>query len=418
MHNTSGLLIKSALVGVLTGLIGVLFHTLLDAVAGWQQLLPVYIRETALSLPLLCVLTASAVVFSLFLVRKYAPEASGSGVQRVEIILKKHMPVRWKRVLPVKFAAGFLAIGSGMLLGREGPTIHMGSALGTMVAGEDRQSRFQHHVLVAAGAGAGLAAAFNAPLAGVIFVTEEMRDQFKYNFPSLMAVTISSSIAVLVLQILYGRQPDILGADFYSPALSTLPLFAVLGCCFGLIGTQFNRLLVYGVSFSKSLTGLKPYLFAVIVALCLSAAFYAAPATVGGGHHTLELALHHDYTTSGMLLFFIIRFFLSILSYAVGTPGGIFAPLLALGTFFGLWYGQVVTMFFPGLVQFPGIFAVGGMSALFAATVQAPLTGIVLIVEMTRSYQLILPLMVTCLSASLVANFLGGRPIYSVLAKL
>lgn len=119
-----------------------------------------------------------------------------------------------------------------------------------------------------------------------------------------------------------------------------------------------------------------------------------------------------------MLVVFVLRFFFSICSYSIGTPGGIFAPMLALGTFFGLWYGQIVTMLFPGLVEHPGVFAIGGMGALFAATVQAPITGIVLIVEMTRSYELILPLMVTCLSASLVANRLGGRPIYSLLAEL
>ena len=92
--------------------------------------------------------------------------------------------------------------------------------------------------------------------------------------------------------------------------------------------------------------------------------------------------------------------------------------MLALGTFIGLWYGQVIVGFFPALVEHPGIVAIGGMGALFAATVQAPITGIVLIVEMTRSYEMILPLMVTCLSASLVANRLGGRPIYAQLAKL
>jgi CIC family chloride channel protein len=385
------LLLKSGLVGLLTGLIAALFHTLLDLADNWRRMLHHNIDESTIILPLFCVLTGSAVVLSLFLV---------------------------KRILPVKFVGGLLAIGSGMVLGREGPTIHMGSALGTMVGGESQQNRFQHHVLVAAGAAAGLAAAFNAPLAGLIFVTEEMRDQFKYNFHSLMAVTLSATTAVIVVQFFNGRQPDIANASFLCPALSTFPLFALLGVCFGVIGTQFNRLLIYGVSFGKRLKGPKPYLFAALVAVSITAAAYFFPAVAGSGHNALELALNNDFSTRTMLAIFVLRFLFSLFSYSIGTPGGIFAPMLALGTFFGLWYGHVVAMLFPGLVEYPGVFAIGGMGALFAATVQAPVTGIVLIIEMTRSYELILPLMVTCLSASLVANRMGGQPIYSRLAKL
>lgn len=417
IHNSNTLFLKSGLVGLLTGLVAALFHTLLDAADNWQQILHRNIDELIIVLPLLCMLTAGAVVLSLFLVKKIAPEASGSGIQQVEIILKEQKAIRWQRVLPVKFVGGLLAIGSGMVLGREGPTIHMGSALGTMVGGERRQDRFQHHVLIAAGAAAGLAAAFNAPLAGLIFVTEEMRDQFKYNFHSLMAVTLSATTAVIVVQLFTGQQPDIANASFHCPALSTLPLFALLGVCFGLIGTQFNHLLICGVSFGKRLKGPKSYLFAAIVASTIAVAGYFFPGVAGSGHNALELALNNDFNTRTMLAFFILRFFFSIFSYSIGTPGGLFAPMLALGTFFGLWYGHVITIFFPGLVEYSGVFAIGGMGALFAATVQAPITGIVLIVEMTRSYELILPLMVTCLSASLVANRMGGRPIYSQLAE-
>lgn len=412
------LLFKSGLVGLLTGLVAALFHTLLDSADDWRQRLFHYVDGSILLLLCLCILTAGAVVFSLFLVRKFAPEASGSGIQRVEITLKEHKTIRWQRILPVKFLGGLLAIGSGMVLGREGPTIHMGSALGTMVGGEAHQNRFQHHVLVAAGAAAGLAAAFNAPLAGLIFVTEEMRDQFRYNFLSLMAVTLASTLAVVVVQVLNGQQSDIVNASFQCPSLTSLPLFALLGGCFGGIGALFNRLLLFGVAFGKRQKGLRPYFLAVLVAVVICIAGYIFPVATGSGHNALELALNHHFSTRVMLVVFVLRFFFSLCSYSIGTPGGIFAPMLALGTFFGLWYGQIVTMIFPGLVEHPGVFAIGGMGALFAATVQAPITGIVLIVEMTRSYELILPLMVTCLSASLVANRLGGRPIYSRLAEL
>ncbi len=418
-RNFSNILIfKSGLVGLLAGLLGALFHTCLDFADSWRKTFIDNIDGGgggSMGLLLLfLVLSCGAVVFSVFLVRKFAPEAAGSGIPQVEIALKKNQRIHWQRVLPVKFIGGVLAIGSGLVLGREGPTIHMGSAIGDIVGAD----KFQHHVLVAAGAAAGLAAAFNAPLAGLIFVTEEMRDHFEYNFQSLMAVIFASCISVIVVQVLNGPQPEILNASFHAPKLATLPLFAILGVIFGFIGTVFNTLMLKGVLFSKKQKGFRPYLLALIIALTVAVVGCLLPNAVGGGHAALELALHHDFSTTVLLALFFLRFLFTIFSYAIGTPGGIFAPMLALGTFIGLWYGQFIVGFFPALVEHPGIFAIGGMGALFAATVQAPITGIVLIVEMTRSYEMILPLMVTCLSASLVANRLGGRPIYAQLAKL
>lgn len=417
-NNHSLLLYKSALVGLATGLLATLFHQLLNKSDQWRQLLYEKSDGNTFMLLSICIASVAAVLLSLFLVRRFAPEASGSGIQHVEITLRKQDRIRWWRVLPVKFIGGLLAIGSGMLLGREGPTIHMGSSVGSMVSSKDKRDRFQHHVLVAAGAAAGLAAAFNAPLAGLIFVTEEMRDQFKYNFISLMAVSLSSVIAVIVVQLLGGQQPDISNASFYTPSLATLPIFALLGVFFGIIGPLFNRLLLVGVQFFKQQRGITLYLFAALGAVTIVATGIFYPITTGSGHNALEQAFGNHLSTGFMLSIFLIRFVFSILSYSIGTPGGIFAPMLALGTFFGLWYGQIISFFSPGIIDNPGIFAVGGMGALFAATVQAPMTGIILIVEMTRSYELILPLMVTCLTASLVANRLGGKPIYAQLAKI
>jgi len=409
------LFLKSGCVGLLTGLIAALFHQLLESVEKWHMLLCQNIDGSLLLLLLTCVLTSTAVILSIFLVRTFAPEASGSGIPEIENTLTTHKKIRWQRVIPVKFFGGLLSIGSGMLLGREGPTIHMGGALGAMLGDGKKQNRFQRHVLVAAGAAAGLTAAFNAPLAGLIFVIEEMRGQFKYTVQSILAVTLSCTVALITVQLLGGQQSAIANAVFHAPSLSVLPLFAFLGVCFGVIGTQYNKLLLVSVAFGKRLNGMKVYLFGAAVALLVAVISFFFPLASGGGHDALEHALGNSFTISSLLIIFAVRFLLSIFSYAVGTPGGIFAPLLALGTFFGLWYGKVMMSIFPGLIEYPGIFVVAGMGALFAATVQAPLTGIILIIEMTRSYELILPLMVTCLAASLTANRLGGKPIYSQL---
>ena len=141
------------------------------------------------------------------------------------------------------------------------------------------------------------------------------------------------------------------------------------------------------------------------------------PGAVGGGYEIIPRALHESVPTTMLLVFFVVRFGTTMVSYGSGAPGGIFAPLLALATVFGMWSGHFAHAWFPGLIVHPQVFAVAGMGALFSATVRAPLTGIALTIEMTGNYSLILPLILTCMVAAIVAQGLGGRPIYTVLLK-
>ena len=175
-----------------------------------------------------------------FLVRRYAIEAGGSGIQEIEGFLAGQRPLRWLRLLPVKFVGGVLAIGTGLVLGREGPTVHMGGASGMGVAKLFGCSRGEVNTLVAAGAGAGLAAAFNAPLAGLIFVIEEMRRQVGYSFRGYHAIIIACFAATFVTERVMGVGPQ-LALPPANPALSTYPLFAVLGIVLGIAGVGFNR---------------------------------------------------------------------------------------------------------------------------------------------------------------------------------
>ena len=137
----------------------------------------------------------------------------------------------------------------------------------------------------------------------------------------------------------------------------------------------------------------------------------------GGGYKVIPEAISGAIPVTMLLLLFFARFGTTMISYGSGAPGGIFAPMLALGTLFGMWYGNIAHGFLPGVDIAPEMFAVAGMAALFCATVRAPLTGIAITIEMTGNYFLILPLILTCLTATLVAEGLGGKPVYTLLLK-
>ncbi len=406
------------LVGSMAGFVGAIFRIFLVEMTLWREALVDWAQHFSILSWLLPITFSAVLVYAaILLVRSFAPEAGGSGVQEIEGALDNVRPVRWKRVLPVKFVGGLLSLGGGLVLGREGPTIQMGGNIGQMIGEWFQVSRDEVHTLVAAGAGAGLSAAFNAPLAGILFVLEEMRPQFRYNFVSVQCVLIAVAVSDIVVRMLTSQGPVVAMSDFPSPPLSSLWLFLIFGALFGLFGFVFNRLLVATLNFFAGLRGWSYVLTGLYVGAFIGFLGWLFPDTIGGGYEVISQALGSKIPIATLLILFIARYGTTVLSYGSGAPGGIFAPMMALGTLFGMWFGHVAHVWFPGLVAHPGIFAVAGMGALFSATVGAPLTGIALAIEMTGNYQEILPLILTCMVATIVAHGLGGRPIYTVLLQ-
>jgi len=403
-------------VGSLTGFLGGIFQIILNDFTRWRVSLVGWAQNYDVlgwAIPIL--FSAILVYIALLIVRRFAPETSGSGVQEIEGALDDLRPLRWKRVLPVKFIGGIFALGGGMVLGREGPTIQIGGNIGKMFGDLFRLTKDEVHILVAAGAGAGLSAAFNAPLAGILFVIEEMRPQFKFTFLSFQSVMIASAMSAIVLRSLMGQGPDIVMPQYPSPHLYSLWFFIIFGSIFGVFGFAFNRLLLVSLNFFSGMRGWLYLSTGIFVGAIIGLLGWLFPNTIGGGYVVIPRAIDNAFPVMILLVLFIARFGTTVFSYGSGAPGGIFAPMLALGTLFGLWFGQFTHEWFPGLIVHPGIFAVAGMGALFSATVRAPLTGIALTIEMTLNYSQILPLILTCMSATIVAQGLGGRPIYTVL---
>lgn len=415
-------LILSAIIGTLAGLIGVLF----EKVVGWV----IHLRQAklaeALTNPYL--LAISTLLFSsllamsgYYLVKKFSPESGGSGIPEIEGAMIDIRPVRWWRVLPVKFIASIGTLGSGMVLGREGPTVQLGANIGQLVNDVSRvKDKGTRQTLLATGAAAGLTAAFNAPLAGILFIIEEMRPQFKYNLISIKSVFIGVIMSCIVFRLINGEGGVIQIGKFSSAPMNTLWLYLVLGMLFGVVGVIFSKLLFYVQTqfqhFYQDKTSRFVLAGGVIGGACGLLALII-PEITGGGFSIIPALSAGGYSLTALLLFFVLRTITTIISFSSGAPGGIFAPTLALGTLFGSAFGLMATYLFPDYQIQIGTFAIAGMGALFAATVRAPLTGIVLVLEMTDNYQLILPMIITCLGATMLAQLLGGRPIYTVLLE-
>jgi len=239
------MIVLATFVGVLIGSVGTWFHMAIDYIihskAHWIAkwwLFPNY------SWVPYVVSSMIMVYFAIFIVRKFAPEAGGSGVQEIEGILEDKREMHALRVLVIKFFGGISGLGGGMVMGREGPTIQMGGALGNLVATIVSLNKEDAKILIATGAGAGLAVAFNAPIAGMLFVFEEMHRQFKYSYISVPSVIIASLASVFVMHLFMGDRHFIVVEMLAAPALHELWIFIVFGAMFGLLGWLFNSMII------------------------------------------------------------------------------------------------------------------------------------------------------------------------------
>lgn len=416
-HARRRLFPHALIVGLATGTIAIAFRVCLDQgeklrdfLLGWTT------TRGMLGFAALCTFTMGLVGAALWLIRRFCPEASGSGIPHLRIVLQEEGRVRWRRVLPVKFLSGLFAITSGLCLGREGPTIQMGAALGsmwgesTMGKGTDRRS------LLVTGASAGLAAAFNAPMAGMLFAMEELH----INIPNsaFFASMISCIVADLMGRCVLGQMPVLhVVLDKGPPPLDSIPFFLVLGAITGVFSWLFNSSLVFTTRQLNFNSTRANVIKVVTTGLILAAVGWISPKLLGGGLALSNAALRGDGTLAWLATMLLLRFILSIGSYAIGTAGGIFAPLLVLGGLLGLMVGDFSHRLIPSAVPELGAFAVVGMGAMFAGVVRCPLTGIVLIIEMTGHYELVMPLMIASFTAAIVADELLVPPVYDALLK-
>ena len=404
-------------VGGTSGLVGAVFRLVLErsdrfrgAVIDWAH------DKEITGFALVIGISAIATGLAAWLVRKFAPGAKGSGIPDVEAVLRDEQPPPPLILIPVKFLGGVLAMGAGLALGREGPTVQMGAGIGHFLATVFRRNQDDVKALLAAGAGAGLATAFSAPVAGAVFVLEELVRRFDTRIT--ITTLCASASAIAVARLLLGNQPDFQLEPLPYPGFGTVPIFLVVGALTGLIGVAYNRTLLGALAAAERLgRWLSVDVRAALVGAVVGLLAWFGPGLVGGGDAVTQRTLAGGDSMMIVGGVFLVRFGLGPLSYAGETPGGLFAPMLVLGAQSGLVLGTFFCRWFPYLAEHPPAFAVVGMAAFFTAVVRAPVTGIILVTEMTGSFTLLLPMLLACFAAMTVPTLLGDPPIYDSLRR-
>jgi len=398
------------LAGLGAGVIGALYRLALEQANRFREASAAGLVAWGAGVFVLFVaLAAAAAAVAAWLVRRIEPSAAGNGIPRVMAMLDGEVAPAQARVIPVKFVAGTLAIGSGLALGREGPRVQMGASLAYQAGRLFRRGGTDCRALLAAGAGAGFAVAFNAPIAGALFVFEVLVKRFEAKIA--VVALASCALATWVGRAISGGTADFTMAPLTEPRLLAMPLFVLLGFAAEFAGMFYNCTLLATLKASDRLPRVPVEARAGAIGAAAGALAWFAPSLVGGGDGLAQQALSGEGTLVLLPVLFLLRLGLIAVSVAAGTPGGLPVPFLALGAELGLWIGLLCALAFPGLASDTQAFAVVGMAALFTAIVHAPLTAIVLVCEMTASATTWLPLTVTCFAVMLVPTLFGDLSI-------
>src|SRR4029077_2003524 len=312
------LALLSLLAGAAAGLIGAVFRLSLDQADRLRNALITWAQgEEFVGFLLVTAICAVATGVAAWLGRRYSPQASGSGIPHVEAILSGALPQAPYRLIPVKFVGGVLAIGSGLALGREGPSVQMGASVANLLGVIFRRNGDDCNMLLAAGAGAGLATAFNAPIGGAVFVLEELVRRFDTR---TTVVTFGASAgAIAVARVFLGDAPDFHVEPLPYPGFGTVPIHLALGIVAGCVGVVYNRALLGTLAVADRLHRWPMELRAALVGAAVALLAWFAPGVVGGGDLITQRVLSGADAGAAVAGVFVIRFALGAVSYAVGT---------------------------------------------------------------------------------------------------
>jgi len=346
------------------------------------------------------------------LVNKFAPEARGHGVPEVMYAITKRGGRIPGKVAIVKSLASALTIGSGGSVGREGPIVQIGSALGSTLGRFVRIPESQLRTLVACGAAGAIAATFNAPIAGVFFALELLLRDFAAR--SFGVVVLASVTASIVGRSLLGDDPFLALPTFTIVNPSQFALFAVLGLLAGLTGVGFTKVLYLVEDVCNWAWRGPEWLRPVVGGLLLGLLLFALPQMYGVGYPVLEKGVQGGYVFGFLVLLLVGKVLATSLTIGIGGSGGVFAPSLFIGAMLGAAFGQVAGAMFPVFAGQTGTFALVGMGAVFAGATRAPITAAIILFELTGEYSIILPLLLAIVIATGVSRVLSKDTIYTL----
>ena len=436
------LILEGTLIGLVTGVLISVFRLMLMGADSIRDRMVAYAGSGAGHAVLIAlVLIAAAAVITVLLVIE--PDIAGSGIPQVEGELRGQKDMCWWRVIAGKMAGCALAIGGGLALGREGPSIQIGAMVGKGFARARRTPLTEERLLLTCGAGAGLSAAFGAPLAGAIFSLEELHRNFSAEvlLTTMAAAAASDFVAANIL----GLTP-VFGFDVeHGLPLRYYWAVILLGLILGAFGAVYNKTIAFMQDLSEKIgkafadlvcgitrrdaalikDGFHPTVFAARTAsfgrmLCVMALAYIMyfiyPQVLGSGSGLVGQISRGEYALGAIALMLLVKFIFSTASFGSGSPGGIFLPLLVLGALTGGLFSRILGLAGVDQRYITG-FVVVAMAGYFAAIVRAPVTGVVLITEMTGDFTTLLPLVLTSLVAYLTAEALGVKPVYTQLLE-
>lgn len=405
---------KGVTIGTLSGLVVSGFRKIIELFSSQFIFIANLARHNIIWVALLIFMNLLIAVICYYFVHA-DNNIKGSGIPQVEGQLRGQMDYNWWSVLSKKFVGGCLSISSGLFLGREGPSIQLGSAVGQGIAEVTSQNNNVRKLMISGGAAAGLSAAFNAPIASTLFVVEEIYHKFSI-FTVLICLSASIS-SDFISTAIFGKIP-VLRMKYTSVIpLHDYQYLIILGLILGVFGRLYEQGTLHINSYYQQLKWVSPWVFKVFPFLLVIPVEMYWPSVVGGGSNIVLASANLLPTTTVLLIIFVLRFIMSILSYATGLPGGIFLPMLTLGALLGAIFASILiylqilpTMYFVN-------FIIISMCGFFACVSQSPFTAILLITEMVGSLQNLMALSFVTLVAYETADLLGNRPIYETMLK-
>jgi CIC family chloride channel protein len=349
-----------------------------------------------------------------YLLFKYFPDARGSGVPQTKAALYARGGYISIGTILGKFFCTSVTIASGIPLGREGPSVQVGAGMASLLGRKLGLSPEKVRALIPVGAAAAVAAAFNTPLAAVLFALEEVVGDL--HAPVLGSVVLASATSWAMLRLLLGNDPLFKVPQYQLVSPWEFGVYAILGVLGGLVSVAFTKLLLNlrarFLKFPYQTRWFQP----VAGGLLVGAIGWFVPQTLGVGYKYVGDSLNGGMALKLMVLLLVLKFFTVTFSYASGNAGGIFGPSLFLGAMLGGIVGTVAQKISPAHVAAPGAYALVGMGTAFAGIVRAPMTSVVMIFETTRDYAVIVPLMISNLVSLLISSRFQPKPIYEILA--
>lgn len=407
------LILEGALIGAAAGAVVALYRWILVYAEKFSQTMYLAAKGHIL---LICAVFAGLLLLGILcgLLIQSEPMIKGSGIPQVEGTILGYFRPSWLKVLLKKFVGGILAIGAGLSLGREGPSIQLGASVGQGFASIFHRIRFEEKYLITCGASAGLAAAFNAPLAGVLFSIEEVHKNFSPNI--LLSAMASAITADFVSKNIFGMNSVFDTIPLDPLTFKYYPVLIALAICLGLFGAFYNKTLLKTQDLYAKLP-LPEYLKPVIPFILAGILGMTIPAVLGGGHGIINGIIQNQYLIRYMILLLAIKFLFSMVSFGSGTAGGIFFPLLVLGALAGGIFGKISVLYLGLPQEYVVTFMLLGMVGMFTSIVRAPVTGIILIIEMSGSLTHLLSLTLIAVISYVVAEAVRSKPIYESLLE-